>query len=58
MKQKAKEMQQQRREANRRGGRPVGFGGGFGSASMGDNASTFIDNTPMDIPKPSYSAPR
>ena len=60
MKRKAKELQQARKDAARKGTRPPGFGG-FGSGSSGGGMgrdSPIIESTPMEPSKPSYTAPR
>ena len=59
MKKKAKELQQQRRDAQK-GGRKtgVGFGGGFGSGSMGRQDSPVIETSNPEPAKPTYKAPR
>lgn len=56
MRKKAKELQQQRREAAK-GGRGSGFGGGFSSSSYTQRDTAVMDHTPMETPKPSYTAP-
>jgi len=58
MRRKAKEIQQRNREMAK-GGRMPGMGnagGGFGSGSF-KNDTAFIDSTPMEPPKPSYTKP-
>ena len=57
MKKKAKELQAQRREAGK-GGRKTGYGGGFGSGSMGRQDSPVIETSSPEPPKPTYKAPR
>jgi len=58
MKRKAKELQAQKREQQRTG-RKTGYGGGgFGSASSGMSRDTIIESTPVEPPKPSYTAPK
>lgn len=59
MKKKAKELQQQRRDASK-GGRKTGagFGGGFGSSSMGGRQdSPVIETSNPEPPKPTYKTP-
>lgn len=58
MKRKAKELQQARREAAKRGSKPPGFGG-FGSSSYGsrNDANPIIENSPMEAPKSTYTPP-
>jgi hypothetical protein len=59
MKRKAKELQQQRREAQKYGKKPSGFGGGGFGASSFRQESSMIDTSSVDTPKPSYTtAPR
>ncbi|XP_074653755.1 coatomer subunit delta-like [Tubulanus polymorphus] len=60
MKRRAKELQQQRREIQKRGGKSaVGYGGGFGSSSMSGRVgvdSGIVEVTMPDIPKQSYTS--
>ena len=57
MKRKAKELQQLRREAQKYGRKPSGFGGGgFGAGSFGRQDSPIIDTSPPEPAKPSYTA--
>lgn len=56
MKRKAKELQQLRREAQKYGRKPSGYGGGFGAGSFGRQDSPIIDTTPAEPSKPSYTA--
>ena len=63
MKKRARELQQARRDAAKRGGKPpTGGYGGFGSASMaGRDIGSVIDTSTISEPsKPvsAYSAPR
>ena len=58
MKRKAKELQAQKREAQRSGRKMTGYGsGGFGSGS-GMGRDSIIESTPVEPPKPSYTAPK
>ena len=60
MKKRAKELQQERREAGR-SGRGIGFGGGFGNSSYSSSSSArdIIEPTPQTEAKSSYtSVPR
>ena len=60
MKRKAKELQQQRRDIAKGGGRRgIGIGGGFGSGSSDHSSSPHIDSmSSMEPSKPTYQAPR
>ena len=61
MKRKAKELQQQRRDIAKGGGRRgIGIGGGFGSGSSDHSSnSPHIDSmASMEPSKPTYQAPR
>ena len=64
MKRKAKELQQQRRDLAKGGGRRgIGIGGGFGSGSSqgggGRSESAHIETmSTMEPSKPAYQAPR
>lgn len=55
MKKRAKELQQERREAGRTG-KGIGFGGGFGSSSYSSSAREIIEPTPTTETKPSYTS--
>jgi len=56
MKRKAKELNQQRREAQKYGKKTSGYGGGgFGGSSF--TPSTIDTSSAVDTPKPSYTAP-
>lgn len=59
MRKKAKELQQKRTDAARRGLSP-GFGGGFGSGGGSSMPTPVISDTSYEPPAPSnqYSAPR
>ncbi|KAK2191611.1 hypothetical protein NP493_50g04000 [Ridgeia piscesae] len=59
MKRKAKELQQQRRDIAKGGGRRgIGIGGGFGSGSSDHSSSPHIDSmSSMEPSKPTYQAP-
>lgn len=61
MREKAKELQRQRMEANKKGVKPsFGSSGGFGSSSGYTPAPTVGDvaNISNDIKPPAYSAPQ
>ncbi|OWF39608.1 coatomer subunit delta-like [Mizuhopecten yessoensis] len=56
MKKRAKELQVQRRDAQKGGGRNSAFGGGFGNSSYSSSSQSTVMDTPVDTPKPSYTA--
>ena len=58
MKRMARELQQQRKDAMRGGGKRMGGMSGIGSQSMGRGDVPIIDSSPTEPTKPSYTAPR